>query len=222
MVDEEEWDNPFWVEGFYDKIIAAAFNWPHGGPPGTQWVYRTSDTFILTTALQNFLESKEGVEADIFDFVVDEIYKPLKMGPGVFSVLRTQDNNWHGQPYGGLGMWWIPDDLAKIGNFLNVDKGKIDDVQILHPEMLAASLQQDPSDRGVRRGGQGMYNNSFWADPFHSGFDCQVWVPNMLGYSGIVVALFPNGVTYYYASDGQEFNYYDALQAADHIAPLCP
>ena len=84
MVDEEEWDNPFWVEGFYDKIIAAAFNWPHGGPPGTQWVYRTSDTFILTTALQNYLESKEGVEADIFDFVVDEIYKPLKMGPGCF------------------------------------------------------------------------------------------------------------------------------------------
>ena len=119
-------------------------------------------------------------------------------------------------------MWWIPDDLAKIGNFLNIDKGMIDDVQILHPEMLAASLQQDPSDRGVKRGGQGMYNNSFWADPFHSVFGCEVWVPNMLGYSGIVVALFPNGITYYYASDGQEFNYYDALQATDLIAPLCP
>ena len=40
------------------------------------------------------------------------------MGPGVFSVLRTNDNNWHGQPYGGMGLWWVPDDLAKIGHFL--------------------------------------------------------------------------------------------------------
>jgi CubicO group peptidase (beta-lactamase class C family) len=221
MDDEEQWDNPFWTETYYNEVMAAALNWPHGTTPGTQWVYKTTDTFILTRALQNFLESKEGPDADIFDFMVDEIYKPLKMGPGVFSVLRTQDDNWQGQPYGGIGMWWIPDDLAKIGNFLNVDGGKIDGMQILNPEMLAASLQQNPLDRGVKRGGSGMYNNTFWVDPFKAGFNCELWIPTMRGYSGIVVALFPNGSTYYYASDGQEFNYYDALKASDQINPLC-
>ena len=151
MADEEQWDSdPFWSEEYYAEKIAAAFNWPHSADPGTQWVYRSSDTFILTRALTNYLETQEGEETDIFEFVVEEVYKPLKMGPGVFTTQRTQDNNWHGQPLGLSGIWWIPDDLAKIANFLNVDGGTIGGEQILHPEMLAAALQRDPNDRGVK------------------------------------------------------------------------
>ncbi|MCA9926945.1 MAG: serine hydrolase [Anaerolineales bacterium] len=224
MVDEEDWDNPFWNEEYDDEIIAAALNWPHSQAPGRQWVYRTSDTFILTRALQNYLQTQAGNEADIFQFVVDEVYRPLQMGPGVFTVLRTKDNNWQGQPYGGLGMWWVPDDLAKISNFLNVDGGMIDGKQILHPDLLAAALQRDPNDRGVDKTYGGKYNNAFWADNYgaSSGFDCEVWVPQMLGYSGIVVALFPNGTSYYYASDGREFTWETAVREADHIIPHCP
>jgi Tol biopolymer transport system component len=222
MVDEEQWDNPFWNADYYDEIIAATFSWPHSADPGTHWVYRTSDTFILTRALQNYLVEREGSEADIFEFVVDEVYKPLKMGPGVFSVLRTKDNNWQGQPYGGVGMWWIPDDLAKIGNFMNADGGTINGEQILHPDMLAAALQHNPDDRGVDRGRGGKYNGSFWADPYEASYACEFWVPQMLGYSGIVVAFFPNGTTYYYASDGRDFTWDMALCEADKISPHCP
>ena len=222
MVDEEQWDNPFWTAEYYDELITAAFDWPHRAPPGTQWVYRTSDTFILTSAMQNYLETMEGPDADIFEFVVNEVYKPLNLSPGVFTILRTKDNNWQGQPYGGLGMWWIPDDLAKISSFLNVENGMIDNVQILQPAMLSAALQRDPDDRGVDRDGYGKYNNAFWADRYYAGFDCEFWVPEMLGYSGIVVALFPNGSTYYYASDNREFTWDTALRESDKIAPLCP
>lgn len=222
MVDEELWDNPFWTADYYDEIIAAALNWPHSAPPGTRWVYRTSDTFIVTRAMQSYLETMAGSPVDIFDFVVDEIYKPLEMGPGVFSILRTRDDNWQGQPYGGLGMWWIPDDLAKIGQFLNADGGVIDGEQILHPGVLSAALQRDPGDRGVSRGGQGKYNNAFWADRYQAGYDCEFWVSQMLGYSGIVVALFPNGSTYYYASDNRDFTWDAAVLEANKITPYCP
>ena len=34
--------------------------------------YRTSDTFILSSALQNYLRTVEGPQADIFDFVVED------------------------------------------------------------------------------------------------------------------------------------------------------
>jgi hypothetical protein len=44
----------------------------------------------------------------------------------------------------------------------------------------------------------------------------------MLGYSGIVVALFPNGTSYYYASDGREFVWETAVHEADKIIPCCP
>lgn len=222
MVDEEQWDNPFWNEDYYDPIIAAAFDWPHGADPGTQWVYRTSDTFILTRALQNYLEILEGANSDIFNFVVDEVYRPLKMGSGVFTILRTRDDNWQGQPYGGVGMWWIPDDLAKISNFLNADQGVIAGEQILFPNILAAALQRDPNDRGVDRGRYGKYNNSFWADSYKSGYDCEFWVPQMLGYSGIVVVLMPNGTNYYYASDGRDFTWDAAVRESNKILPHCP
>ena len=221
MVDEEQWDNPFWNEEYYEEIITAAFDWPHSALPGTQWVYRTSDTFIVTQAMHNYLQSLEGDNADLFEFVVNEVYKPIKLEPGVFSILRTKDNNWHGQPYGGLGMWWVPDDLAKISSFLNMEAGMADGDQILHPGILSAAMQLDSQDRGVDRGGRGKYNNAFWADPYQAGFGCEFWVPQMLGYSGIVVALFPNGSAYYYASDGREFTWDAALREADKISPYC-
>lgn len=222
MVDEESWDtDPFWSEEYFDELIAAAFNWPHSAPPGTRWVYRTSDTFIVTHALQNYLQTMEGPQADIFEFVVEEVYKPLQVSPGTYTVLRTKDNDWQGQPYGGLGQWWIPDDLAKITTLLNVDDGMIGSEQILHPEVLAAALQRCPDDRGVDISASSRYNNAFWANVYHSGYKCEVWVPQMLWYSGIVVALFPNGTTYYYASDNREFTWDAALREADKVIPIC-
>ena len=224
MIDEEHWDtDPFWIEDYYKERIKAAFNWPNSSPPGEVWVYRTFDTFILSAAMQNYLKSIEGDQADIFQFVVDEIYKPLNLGPGVFSTVRTKDNNWQGLPVGGYGIWWVPDDLAKLTTFLNNDQGQINGKQILDPVQLMAALQQDPQDRGVVRDGAGRYNNAFWADQYTSARDssCSFWVPHMYGYSGIVVALIPNGTAYYYASDNQQFTTSIAIQESDLIIPVC-
>ena len=208
----------------YAERIKAAFSAPHKVEPGTRWVYRTSDTFILTRAMQNYLQTRGGADADIYQFVVDEVYRPLGLGPGVFTTMRTADNDWQGEAEGGYGQWWIPDDIAKIGMFLIRDSGKINGEQILQPDLLAASLQQNPDDRGVQIDSQRMYNNSFWANHYttSNGFNCEFWVPQMLGVSGNVVALFPNGITYYYFSDNQEFTWDAALRESDKIIPLCP
>lgn len=208
----------------YSRRISAALDSPHATAPGTRWVYRTSDTFILTRAMNNYLQSREGQSADIFQFVVDEVYRPLSLGPGAFSTLRTADNVWHGQAEGGYGLWWIPDDIAKISQLLNQDAGAVQGTQILHPSDLAAAMQQDPSDRGVRIDNQRMYNNAFWATHYtqSSGFACEFWVIQMLGVSGNVVALFPNGINYYYFSDNQEFAWEAALRESDKIISLCP
>ncbi|MFZ0492075.1 MAG: serine hydrolase domain-containing protein [Acidimicrobiia bacterium] len=221
MVDEEHWDDAFWTAQYKDPMLADALHYPHGADPGTTWVYHTSDTFILVDALQNYLRSKEGPDADLFRFVVDEVYRPLGLGPGLFATMRTRDDDWKGQALGGQGLWWIPDDLAKLAVFLNVDDGAVDGQHLLDPDLLAAALQRDPADPGVDRVGGGRYNDSFWADQA-TGLGCEVWVPMEVGYSGIVVALFPNGTAYYYASDGQEFTSSAALREAGEIYPYCP
>ena len=224
MDDEENFDtDPFWNEEYYAERIAAAFNWPQGAEPGSQWVYRTFDTFIVTRALHNYLQTIEGSQADIFDFLVDEVFIPIQIAPGAHTTLRTRDENWQGQPYGGYGLWWIQDDIAKITNFLNVDRGMVNGEQLLHPDYLAAALQFDPEDRGVDIDSRSKYNNAFWARLYdqREGYDCEFWVPQMLGYSGIVIVMMPNGSSYYYASDNREFTWLEALKESNKIAPHC-
>jgi CubicO group peptidase (beta-lactamase class C family) len=221
--DNSEKMGEFFSAQPFTARIQAAFSAPHQVDPGTRWVYRTSDTFILTRALHNYLQTREGPDADIYQFVVDEVYRPLGLGPGAYSTMRTADNDWQGQAEGGYGQWWIPDDITKIGTFLIADGGKINGEQILHPGLLAAALQQDPNDRGVKIDSQRMYNNSLWANHYtpSDGYDCEFWVPQMLGVSGNVVALFPNGITYYYFSDNQEFTWDSALRETGKVAPIC-
>lgn len=225
MVDDENFaTDPFWSEEFYAGRIAAAFEWPHSAAPGTRWVYHTSDTFIVTRAMHNYLQTREGPEADIFQFVVDEVYVPIGIGPGAHTTLRTKDNNWQGQPYGGYGLWWIQDDIAKLTTLLNNDGGAAHGAQVLHPDLLADAMQLDADDRGVEISSRSRYNNAFWATEFSpaDGYDCSFWVPDMRGYTGNMVAMMPNGSTYYYFSDNREFDWSAAVRESNRILPHCP
>jgi CubicO group peptidase (beta-lactamase class C family) len=224
MVDEDGAKmGKFFEAQPYAARIAAAFDWPNSARPGENWVYRTCDTFILTRAMHNYLQSREGADADIFQFVVDEIYKPLGIGPGTFSTMRTADNSWQGQAEGGYGLWWTQDDIAKIATLLNNAGGEINGVQVLHPDLLKDALQQDPGDRGVKIDARRMYNNAFWSQKYGraNGFACEVWVPQMLGVSGNAVVLMPNGTTYYYFSDNMEFTWDSALSESNKISSFC-
>lgn len=223
MIDEEGriFAEFFAVESYAEKI-RIAFDWPYHARPGTRWVYRSSDTFIAVQALQNYLRTVDDPGADLFDFVVKEIYQPVGLGPGVFTTLRTSEDNWQGQPIGATGLWWIPDDVAKLAVFLNNKGGQIHGEQILHPGLLAGALQGNPHDRGVDRPG-GKYNDAFWADHFtvSEGFGCAFYAPYMAGYSGNIVALLPNGVTYYYFSDHRDFNWHAVVREVNKILPMC-
>jgi len=215
----------FLAEPYTDKITAA-FNFPFKVTPGTYWVYHSSDTFIHTRAMNNYLQSQEGSGAEIFGMVKNEVYDSIKLSAGV-STIRT-DNATTGKPFGGYGLFWTQDDIAKVAKFLNNDNGYANGSQILQPAMLADSMQDDPTDRGIDTTGTPVfkYNNGFWAKNMTPSefpqYSCSFWVPFMSGYGGITVAMAPNGATYYYFSDDDEFGWYDAVNELDKLAPMCP
>lgn len=202
-----------------------AFDWPNGGPPGGAWVYRTSDTFIVTAAMESFLRLQTGdAEADILDFVVDEVFRPLGLGPGAFTSLRTSDDGWHGQAVGGYGLFFIADDVAKLSTFLNVDRGAIGSTQILDPDELDAALHRSPDDPGPATGIWGFqYNNGFWGSYFPPnsvpGHPEDLWISRMVGWGGIVVSLLPNGATYYFFSDNHQYDYRQAVTEILRVIP---
>jgi CubicO group peptidase (beta-lactamase class C family) len=216
--------NEFFGSSTLDEHINHALNWPNQEQPGRTWVYRTSDTFLVTRAMQNYLQYQTGRDEDIYDYVVEQIYQPIGLGPGAYTSMRTSDNNWQGQAEGGYGLWWIPDDIAKLTTFLLLKEGKVNGEQVLHPDFLKAALQKNPQDRGLRIGNNRFYNNAFWAQRFgmEQGFSCEFYVVDWQGISGNVVALMPNGVIYYYFSDNQEFVIFPAVISADRIHPFCP
>jgi hypothetical protein len=52
-------------------------------------------------------------------------------------------------------------------------------------------------------------------------YRCNFWVSLMSGYGGNIVALLPNGVTYYVFSDGREFRWLNPLREANKLLPIC-
>ena len=213
-------------ETYADKI-RFAFLFPGQKAPGQLWVYHTSDSFILTRAMNNYLVQQKGSGADIFNLIRDEVYIPLGLSAGALTTLRT-DNSPSGGPFGGYGLFWTQDDIAKIALFLNDQNGILDGNQLLEPSMLAAALQRNPDDRGLNTSGFPIfkYNNGFWAKSWTPSearqYKCSFWTPFMSGYGGITVVLMPNGSIYYYFSDNNEFSWYDAVEESNKISPMCP
>ena len=219
----------------YSVRIADAFTpFPHKAAPGTTWVYQSHATFILTQAMNGYLQQKQGSGADIFNAIRDAVFKPLNMSQGSLSILRT-DNSASGRPFGSHGLFFIQDDIAKIGRLLNNSGGAINNKQVLDPARLQESLfrTEKPSMLGVPVPDTGTaavpntfrYHNLFWAKYMTTTefpqYHCNFWVPFMSGYGGNVVVLLPNGATYYIFSDGNEFIWYAAVNEINKVAPLC-
>ena len=191
--------------------------------PGTKWVYHTSDTYILGTAMNADLKALEGSGKDIFaDILVGEILAPIGTSPTSHVSRRTYDAVQ--QPFAGWGMSYLRDDVAKIARFINVDSGKLNGSPLVHSAQLDAALQRTPSDRGLDPLSGYKYNNGFWAHEIKSNVGCSndLWVPFMSGYGGISVLLLPNGSTYYMFSDNDTYYWMKAAVESHRIRSLCP
>ena len=204
------------------KIAYACGHAPRRDPAGRKFVYRTTDTYVLGTALAAFVRRHLGSQSDLLDeFVWPEVWRAAGLSPVAHFSRRTRDDV--RQPFVGFGLTLLPDDVAKLGQWLNPVSESAR--ALLDERMLRSALQLDPTDRGRVASADGtlLYNNGFWAARIDGlpGCDEPVFVPFMSGFGGITIALLPNGVTYYYFSDGSEFRFRRAVVAAAHLHPYC-
>ena len=205
------------AEPYSVKIEIAFSGFPYREPPGRRWVYQSHDTFIATRAMTNFIGQ------DLFAFMRRSVYEPAGLSQGFMETLRT-DNSPDGQPMGHNGLFYNRDDVAKLIRFITDDHGRAGGRQLLDPSMLDAALQRT-SDHGLPTGTGFFYNDGFWAKHFTPAefpqYKCSFWVPFMSGFGGITIAILPNGATYWYFSDNDEFSWYDAVYEAAKLAPVC-
>ncbi len=169
------------------KIYGAFKYWTTSTTPGTTWVYHSHDAFLLTSAMETYAQGQLGLSTDLWNKILSDVYAPLSVSQGMQQIMRTACNNQStssncssttkvsatGAPIGSYGMYFIPDDLAKVGYFFNNNDGVINGTQVLDPArendtmVRTSNLGLTVPDSGLYTGTPIVantyhYNNDYW------------------------------------------------------------
>jgi CubicO group peptidase (beta-lactamase class C family) len=190
--------------------------------PGEAARYNSINTFVLSVAMTDFLKAQEGPDVDIWDMVLEEVYRPI--GIQHAPIMRTHEpDGSKGIPIFGYGLYPTIDDVAKVATLFH-NGGKHDGEQLLHPGKLAEAFYQTDVT-GLPTGdrnqyGEATYHMSFWSLPYRTDRGALVLVPYMSGYGGNHVALMPNGMTAFRFADAHIYGVDEMVRVADSVHPF--
>ncbi|MDA7701334.1 beta-lactamase family protein [Gammaproteobacteria bacterium] len=208
----------FTAETHKEKLAIACDAFPRKRKPGKTFVYHTSDTYLLGSALNNFLTENTN-DSDYFIDLLNPFLKLYGLSSISQHSLRTNDETL--TPYTGFGMYFNSNDLFQLSQILHSFKNNSDPAFSFLYNGLNPSYEN--SLAAIKRANI-YYNNGFWSKVFDKDiFGCQkdVWIPFMSGFGGITFALLPNGMSYYYFSDGYVYSWEEAVVAAHTMRPFC-
>jgi hypothetical protein len=207
-----------------EKARIACTRFPRKEAPGRRFVYHTTDTYLLGTALAAWWRERRGPDADFYrDLLVEPVFTRLGLSPEIAVPRRTLDDA--AQPFTGWGLVLRRDDFVKLGRFLAIEEGRLGQEQLLDPQMVRAALQRDTRDPGYTTPDEGfLYNNGVWAWDIAGYADCEepAYIPYMSGFGGITLAMPPNEAVYYYVSDGGVFRWARAVAETGRLRTVCP
>ena len=181
---------------------------PYPWAPGTVMRYRDQDYFLLGLALDRFLKSVRGPDADLWDLLTNEVFAPI--GIHHAPAVRTREGaDRDGVVWANAGYYPSLDDLAKIALLLQ-NEGAHQGRQILHRqltnELLAAKDALDPSgdaSQGTIKNPESLplgvapkelYRSGYWF-PRHVDRSGKIrYLPSMQGSGENRVTLYPNGI----------------------------
>ena len=219
------WQEPD-VEGKLD-LIAGYKDYPWG--PGEIMRYKSSETMLLSIAIDRLLRQREGEDYGLIEMMHAEIYQPLGVGSLPTRMMRDGPHR-PGVPQYGGGMLPNIQQVAKLARLI-ANQGEFRGRQILHRDLSRRAIAGD-LDRGLPTGsryadgGEAHYDMSFWLAPFRAEDGCELRVPLMVGFGGNYVAIMPNGTIGIRFADGSESvdDTYDSLgirQVSDKVRSFC-
>lgn len=196
LCDYERWN----LAPSNDEKIDEALDYPRVWKPGTKYVYRDQDAFLLGVTLEKFLQGKEGDDATLDQMLREEVFEPI----GIYHLPANHTIENEGQS-GHLktefGYYPTLDDLAKIA-LLYEKHGKWDGHQILNRQLVDSLLpKQDPPEMALPKAkeednefGTRFYAMNWHIEPYRTSEGCQLYLPNMEGFGGNLVTLMPDHV----------------------------
>jgi CubicO group peptidase (beta-lactamase class C family) len=178
---------------------------PYPWEPGTVMRYRDQDHYLLGIAVDRFLKSVRGPDADAWVMLQKEVFQPI--GIAQAPAVRTREPGGRDGPvWFNAGYYPTLDDLAKIA-LLFQDAGRHGEQQLLHSELtrqlLAAHGAIDKKgDGSVSAAGRktdappaNLYQMGFHFTPYVGSRSRQLHhLPTMSGFGDNEVILFPGRV----------------------------
>jgi CubicO group peptidase (beta-lactamase class C family) len=178
---------------------------PYPWDPGVVVRYRDQDFYLLGVAIDRFLKSVRGPQADAWSLLRAEVFAPI--GIAQAPAIRTRESG------GGAGITWFNagyypslDDLAKIA-LLYQNEGKWLDQQILHRELTrdllashGALLKTGSASGHAKVGDEDLGDVQLYKMGFHftpyvgSASGRRYYLPTMWGAGESEVVLYPNRV----------------------------
>lgn len=200
------------------KSVCASYgNHPWG--PGEVVRYNSCNTFFLSIAMNNYLKSVEGSQANLWEMLTAEVFQPL--GIGSMPIQRTTEpDDSQGIPILAWGMYPTYQDAIKIAQLL-LNHGQHQGQQLLHHE-LTAEMIHFTLDTGLPSGefskyGQGSYHMSLWAVPYKTADEAQYQIPYMSGWGGNRVIFTPNGLVCFRFTDSHDYDALPLITASEAI-----
>ncbi|MEJ1238040.1 serine hydrolase [Chryseolinea sp. T2] len=187
--------------------------------PGQEFNYASTNFFVLSYALQNYVNGKEGTKADYWDLVRENVLVPI--GAEDLTLRRTvEEDNSLGIPVLAYGAFPTLDEAAKIA-MLFYSEGNYNGQQLLHRQKTREALGRTQwvghstgNDSGEN------YRHSFWSTTVHNG-NCTVNATYMWGYGGNYIIFLPNDVIAFRFMDEYDLNVHELVRKVEqHRA--CP
>ena len=202
---EGDYDAWYTAPSHAEKVAQIASHLrPYPWEPGTVMRYRDQDFYLLGVAVNNFLKSVRGADADVWAMLQEEVFKPI--GIWHAPAVRTRESGDRPGPvWFNAGYYPTLDDLAKIA-LLFQDRGAHGGRQILHRQLTQDLLagrdaiatngdgSVDPQASVAAAGSSELYRMGFHFQPFHRRNGSLTYIPTMSGSGENEVILLPNGL----------------------------
>jgi CubicO group peptidase (beta-lactamase class C family) len=210
---------PFIMARSSTDKIAALQSFPDSpAAPGQEFAYYSTHSFVLSYALNNFVQAREGPSANYWEMVKENVLAPL--GIPHLPIARTiEPGGGTGIPIMGWGSYPDLDAAAKIAQLFQ-DDGMFEGQQLLsrvktREAMRRTAVPDYPTGHPSER-----YLHSVWTVRTSTG-SCSIDVPLMSGFGGNHVLMLPSGLTVVRFMDADDYEVSGAVQAAEQYRQSC-
>lgn len=189
-------------------------------PPGQKFNYASTNLFVLSYAMQRYVEAKEGPSANYWELVRENVLAPI--GAEYFTVLHTMEPEGI-QPIPILAYGALPtlDEAAKIA-LLFANGGRYQGQQLLNRqrvrEAFGATEWPGYSTYNDFRGAH--YRHSFWSKPVETE-KCTITATYMLGFGENYVIFLPSQTLIFRFLDEHDLNIDPLIKRVEQIKSSC-